>query len=215
MAMTANARNKLRKLGVGISQHPRPYGPNEGQILLVGWGSNQGPIREAVDRARAVAKLFPACTSSISTRCQRPRRNLPRFHHVSSSTERRGSLRLRPACRCFAPRLLRTEDSRHQQNPNGLTWKVKEILDRARAWPSASPDLILFRPMMPTEILSTMNDLAIPFVPLPRTGQHHQCAIPEISDTERKGLTKKKSPPITRHGVQAAAISPCLRSISS
>jgi len=28
------------------------YGPSEGDLLLVGWGSTQGPIREAVDRAR-------------------------------------------------------------------------------------------------------------------------------------------------------------------
>jgi pyruvate/2-oxoacid:ferredoxin oxidoreductase alpha subunit len=32
---------------------PKIYGPPEGNVLLVGWGSTQGPIREAVDRARA------------------------------------------------------------------------------------------------------------------------------------------------------------------
>ena len=32
---------------------PKIYGPSEGNVLLVGWGSTQGPIREAVDRARA------------------------------------------------------------------------------------------------------------------------------------------------------------------
>ena len=50
--MTAKRRNKLRKLAWDFPKL-KTYGPNEGQILLVGWGSSQGPIREAVDRARA------------------------------------------------------------------------------------------------------------------------------------------------------------------
>src|SRR5213596_3850645 len=52
MAMTAKRRSKLQKLGVTLPV-PKVYGPPEGHILLVGWGSTQGPIKEAVDRARA------------------------------------------------------------------------------------------------------------------------------------------------------------------
>jgi len=52
MAMNAKRRNKLRKLASELPV-PQVYGPPEGNVLLVGWGSNQGPIREAVDRARA------------------------------------------------------------------------------------------------------------------------------------------------------------------
>ena len=51
MQMTAKRRRKLQKLGESLPV-PKVYGPPEGNILLVGWGSTQGPIREAVDRAR-------------------------------------------------------------------------------------------------------------------------------------------------------------------
>src|SRR5258706_3467364 len=52
MQMTAKRRKKLQKLGAELPV-PKVYGPPEGNILLVGWGSTQGPIKEAVDRARA------------------------------------------------------------------------------------------------------------------------------------------------------------------
>jgi 2-oxoglutarate/2-oxoacid ferredoxin oxidoreductase subunit alpha len=50
--MTAKRRRKLQALAEELPL-PAVYGPAEGQALLVGWGSTQGPIREAVDRARA------------------------------------------------------------------------------------------------------------------------------------------------------------------
>ena len=50
--MAAKRRNKLRALADTLPA-PEIHGPPEGNILLVGWGSTQGPIREAVDRARA------------------------------------------------------------------------------------------------------------------------------------------------------------------
>lgn len=52
MKMTARRREKLKRVAAEI---PRPavYGDEEGDILLVGWGSTYGPIHEAVDRARA------------------------------------------------------------------------------------------------------------------------------------------------------------------
>ncbi len=51
MKMTAKRRDKLRALGREL---PRPeiHGDDSGDILLVGWGSTFGPIREAVNRAR-------------------------------------------------------------------------------------------------------------------------------------------------------------------
>src|SRR5271163_5039419 len=52
MQMTAKRRKKLQALGATLPV-PKTYGPPEGNILLVGWGSTEGPIREAVDRARA------------------------------------------------------------------------------------------------------------------------------------------------------------------
>ena len=59
MQMTAKRRNKLRRLASDLPV-PKVYGPPEGNVLLVGWGSNQGPIREAVDRARAAGDSVSA-----------------------------------------------------------------------------------------------------------------------------------------------------------
>lgn len=52
MKMTAKRRDKLRKLAREL---PRPeiHGDDAGDILLVGWGSTYGPIREAVIQAHA------------------------------------------------------------------------------------------------------------------------------------------------------------------
>ena len=51
MAMTAKRRNKLRKLAEEIPV-PEVYGDQEGDPLLVGWGSTYGPIHDAVKMAR-------------------------------------------------------------------------------------------------------------------------------------------------------------------
>ena len=51
MAMTAKRRNKLRKLAEEIPV-PEVYGEQEGDTLLVGWGSTYGPIHDAVKMAR-------------------------------------------------------------------------------------------------------------------------------------------------------------------
>jgi 2-oxoglutarate ferredoxin oxidoreductase subunit alpha len=52
MQMTAKRRKKLQTLASRLPT-PSVHGPSEGNVLLVGWGSTQGPIKEAVDRARA------------------------------------------------------------------------------------------------------------------------------------------------------------------
>src|SRR5436189_4604575 len=51
MAMTAKRRNKLRKLAEEITV-PEVYGDQEGDTLLVVWGSPYGPIHDAVKMAR-------------------------------------------------------------------------------------------------------------------------------------------------------------------
>lgn len=52
MKMTAKRRDKLRTLAKEL---PRPeiHGDDSGDVLLIGWGSTYGPIREAVIRGRA------------------------------------------------------------------------------------------------------------------------------------------------------------------
>ncbi len=59
MQMVAKRRNKLKALANEIPT-PEVYGAPEGNVLLVGWGSTQGPIREAVDRARAAGDSVSA-----------------------------------------------------------------------------------------------------------------------------------------------------------
>jgi 2-oxoglutarate ferredoxin oxidoreductase subunit alpha len=51
MKMTAKRRDKLRSLAKAL---PRPeiHGDDAGDVLLIGWGSTYGPIREAVIRGR-------------------------------------------------------------------------------------------------------------------------------------------------------------------
>jgi len=51
MAMTAKRRKKLQKLAEEIPV-PEVYGDQEGDTLLVGWGSTYGPIHDAVKMAR-------------------------------------------------------------------------------------------------------------------------------------------------------------------
>ena len=51
MAMTAKRRKKLQKLAEEIPV-PEIYGDQEGDVLLIGWGSTYGPIHDAVKRAR-------------------------------------------------------------------------------------------------------------------------------------------------------------------
>ena len=51
MAMTAKRRNKLRKLAEEIPV-PEIYGDQEGDTLMIGWGSTYGPIHDAVTMAR-------------------------------------------------------------------------------------------------------------------------------------------------------------------
>jgi len=59
MQMTAKRRKKLQAMAAALPV-PQVYGPPEGNVLLVGWGSTQGPIREAVDHARAAGDSVSA-----------------------------------------------------------------------------------------------------------------------------------------------------------
>ncbi|MEM6278432.1 MAG: 2-oxoacid:acceptor oxidoreductase subunit alpha [Verrucomicrobiota bacterium] len=49
--MNEKRREKIKALGSELSV-PEIYGDEEGEILLVGWGSTWGPIRESVNRMR-------------------------------------------------------------------------------------------------------------------------------------------------------------------
>ena len=133
MQMSAKRRKKLQALGASVPT-PKVYGPPEGNVLLVGWGSTQGPIQEAVDRARAAGDSV----SALHIRYLHP---LPPglenifsgFNHVLvvemndeglyGYGQLGGLLRAR-YCDAKIRGINKTD---------GLTWKVKEILDRAKA----------------------------------------------------------------------------------
>lgn len=50
--MNARRRNKLRQLEKELAT-PDVYGDSHGEVLLVGWGSTWGPIREAINHLRS------------------------------------------------------------------------------------------------------------------------------------------------------------------
>jgi 2-oxoglutarate ferredoxin oxidoreductase subunit alpha len=132
--MTAKRRRKLQALAATLPV-PKIYGPSEGNVLLVGWGSTQGPIREVVDRARASGDSI----SSIHIRYLHP---LPPgldnifsgFHHVlvvemndEGPYGYGGQLAAVLRARYCDPRI------RGITKTDGLTWKVKEILAAVEA----------------------------------------------------------------------------------
>jgi 2-oxoglutarate/2-oxoacid ferredoxin oxidoreductase subunit alpha len=130
--MVAKRRRKLQALGEGLPV-PKVYGPSEGNVLLVGWGSTQGPIREAVDRARAAGDSV----SSVHIRYINP---LPPglenifagFNHVlvtemnDEGLYGYGQLAALLRARFCDPKI------RGLNKTDGLTFKVREIVERAR-----------------------------------------------------------------------------------
>ncbi len=131
--MTAKRRNKLRKLAWEFPKL-KTHGPDEGQILLVGWGSSQGPINEAVDRARG----FGEAVSGLTIKHINPLPNgleeiFKGFHHIfvvelnDEGIYGHGQLASLLRARYCDPRI------RGINKTDGLPWKVKEILDLARA----------------------------------------------------------------------------------
>ncbi len=129
-AMTAKRRDKLVALARELPP-PEVYGPREGEILLVGWGSTGGIIRESVDRAASQGRTL----SSLHLRHLNP---LPegleeiflRFQHVfvveMNDCDTNGCGHL--------GRLLRAETClkriRGITKTDGLSFRVREILQR-------------------------------------------------------------------------------------
>jgi 2-oxoglutarate ferredoxin oxidoreductase subunit alpha len=71
---TAMMEKRYRKLDTAAAELPAPqrYGDEEATIGIIGWGSTEGTIQEAVDRARAkgykVASLHPKILSPLPDR---------------------------------------------------------------------------------------------------------------------------------------------------
>ncbi|MFO1475034.1 MAG: 2-oxoacid:acceptor oxidoreductase subunit alpha [Verrucomicrobiota bacterium] len=140
MQMTAKRRKKIQALAATLPV-PKIYGPSEGNVLLVGWGSTQGPIREAVDRARGAGDSV----SSIHLRSLSPLPNgleniFSGFHHVlvvemndEGIYNYGGQLASLLRAQLCDPRI------RGINKTDGLTWKVKEILAAIKTKLASAP----------------------------------------------------------------------------
>jgi 2-oxoglutarate/2-oxoacid ferredoxin oxidoreductase subunit alpha len=130
MAMTAKRRNKLRKLAEEIPV-PEVYGDQEGDTLLVGWGSTYGPIHDAVAMARENGEKAGA----LHLRHLHPLPNglekiFDKFKRIvtvemnDQGVYGFGQLATILRARYCEPRIQSVTKT------DGLTFRVKEILDR-------------------------------------------------------------------------------------
>ena len=131
--MVERRREKIRILADDFPP-PEVFGDESGDVLLVGWGSTWGPIREATIRARDKDLSY----SSLSIRHLNPLPNglkeiFHRFKHVvviemnDSGLYGYGQLATLLRARYTDPKILSVTKT------DGLTYKVKEILSRVDA----------------------------------------------------------------------------------
>lgn len=133
MQMTARRRRKLQKLASELPL-PQVFGPPEGNVLLVGWGSTLGPIREAVERARAVGNSVSAL--HLRHICPLPdglENIFAGFNEVvvvemnDEGLYGYGQLAGILRARYCLPKI------RGLNKTDGLTWRVREILDQVKS----------------------------------------------------------------------------------
>jgi 2-oxoglutarate ferredoxin oxidoreductase subunit alpha len=131
-AMTAKRRNKYKRLAAELPA-PKIFGAPEGQVLLVGWGSGQGPLHEAVKQARAAGDSY----SALHLKYLNPLPNaleeiFSGFQHIlvvelnDEGFYGYGQLAAILRARFCDPKI------KGINKVDGLTWKVREILDRVR-----------------------------------------------------------------------------------
>ena len=131
--MQAKRRNKYKKLASELPV-PTVYGAPEGNILLVGWGSARGPLQEAVKTARANGEAV----SSLHIKHIHPLPNgleniFEGFNHIlvvelnDEGFYGNGQFAQILRARYADPKI------RSITKTDGLTWKISEILERARA----------------------------------------------------------------------------------
>ncbi len=133
MQMTARRRRKLQKLAAELPL-PQVFGAPEGNVLLVGWGSTLGPIREAVARARAAGNSVSAL--HLRHICPLPdglENIFAGFNEIvvvemnDEGLYGYGQLAGILRARYCLPKI-------HGLNKtDGLTWRVREILDRVKS----------------------------------------------------------------------------------
>jgi 2-oxoglutarate ferredoxin oxidoreductase subunit alpha len=133
VAMTAKRRNKLKKLAAELPV-PAVYGPAEGKVLLVSWGSARGPVQEAVKQARAAGQAVSALhikyVNPMPDGLDRIFEGFSKVFVVELNDEGTNGIGQ------FGS-LLRARYPQTQfqgiTKVDGLTWKVSEILARLKA----------------------------------------------------------------------------------
>jgi 2-oxoglutarate ferredoxin oxidoreductase subunit alpha len=132
MKMTAKRRDKLKQLA---NELPRAevFGDAEGDVLLVGWGSTFGPIREAVRRAQTagqkVAQLHIRHINPLPNGLERIFSRYRQIFVVEMNDEGLygfGQLATMLRARYANPAI------RSITKTDGLTFKVREILEGVR-----------------------------------------------------------------------------------
>ncbi|NJM55983.1 MAG: hypothetical protein HC841_08910 [Verrucomicrobiae bacterium] len=151
--MTAKRRNKLRKLAWEIPK-PKTIGPNEGQILLVGWGSALGPITEAVARARGMGEAV----SGLHIRHVNPLPNglediFPRLpSRLRGGVERRGAFTATassPRCCARATAIPKSAASTNPTASPGRSVKSSNAPANLPAAPGDNPETDTPAPLIP------------------------------------------------------------------
>jgi len=131
--MTARRRGKLQRLAAELPV-PAVYGPPEGDILLVGWGSTQGPIREAVDRSRAAGDSVSALhLRHISPLPPGLENIFAGFNHVTVIEMNDEGLYGYGQLASLLRARYCLQKIQGLNKTDGLTWRVREILERVKS----------------------------------------------------------------------------------
>lgn len=131
--MTAKRRRKLQKLRDQLPV-PEVYGVPEGRVLLVSWGSSGGPVREAVDRARAAGESL----AMVHLRHLSPLPNeldqvFKRFQHVYTVELNDEGLYDYGQLAAMLRARYCDERIRSLTKTEGLTFRIAEILEHLAA----------------------------------------------------------------------------------
>ena len=130
--MQAKRRRKLQKLANELTC-PEVYGPDEGNVLLVGWGSTQGSMRESVERARKAGDSISCLTMRHIMPMPNGLENIfDGFHHVYVvETNDEGLNGYGQLCGLLRAKFCDPKIEGINKT-DGLTWRVRDILKRVQ-----------------------------------------------------------------------------------